>query len=218
MTPAACGAFHPLPIVHALVSVGPDVKYVCKFNISYASRIPLRRPQSSMPTPRLSKKSFRSSLSKSTNSASTCADTSTIAAPSFDACSWSFDDRSFPPARSISATFAAYIICLRVSNPSPRMASSSSSSRSAFLAGSSLFSTAATFSSAVPSLESAFLSFFTRAMRFSTWARSARASSRLMRSASRTGSMLPSTCMTFSSSKHRTTWTIASHCRMVARN
>mmetsp|Transcript_42390 Transcript_42390/g.90199 ORF Transcript_42390/g.90199 Transcript_42390/m.90199 type:complete len:325 (-) Transcript_42390:540-1514(-) len=218
ITPAALGAFHPLPIVHALVSVGPDVKYVCRSSMSYASLITRRSPQSSIPTPRDSRNSDLSSSSRSTSSASTWAETRTVDAPSEEACSASLADMSFPPARSASATFAAYIIFFRVSSPSPRTAASSSSSSSAFLAGRLSFSTAATFSSAVPSLESAFRSFFTLSILFSTWARSASASSKLISSASLTGSTLPSTCITLSSSKHRTTCTIASHCRIVARN
>mmetsp|Transcript_24977 Transcript_24977/g.57721 ORF Transcript_24977/g.57721 Transcript_24977/m.57721 type:complete len:311 (-) Transcript_24977:114-1046(-) len=76
-----------------------------------------------------------------------------------------------------------------------------------------------TFSSALFSVSLSFLrSFTTFWSRFSAWARSARASSRLMTSASRTGSTEPSTWITFSSSKHRTTWTMASHCRMFPRN
>ena len=49
-------------------------------------------------------------------------------------------------------------------------------------------------------------------------AMSASASSKLMTEMSERGSTLPSTWMTSSSSKHRTTWTMASHSRMLARN
>ena len=47
---------------------------------------------------------------------------------------------------------------------------------------------------------------------------SAKISSRFTVSASRTGSMLPSTWTTFPSSKQRTTWTTASTSRMWERN
>ena len=55
-------------------------------------------------------------------------------------------------------------------------------------------------------------------MRRSAISTSAIMSSRSMMSISRTGSVEPSTWITFSSSKHRTTWTMAAHSRMLARN
>src|SRR5476651_114618 len=55
-------------------------------------------------------------------------------------------------------------------------------------------------------------------MVFYTVARSASASSVLMVSISLTGSILPATCTTLSSTKQRTTWAMASVSRMLARN
>jgi hypothetical protein len=57
-----------------------------------------------------------------------------------------------------------------------------------------------------------------RARLFSTVARSARHSSVWITSMSATGSTLPATWITFSSSKQRTTLTVASVSRMCARN
>ena len=58
----------------------------------------------------------------------------------------------------------------------------------------------------------------TRSRRFLTVSRSASINSVLMTSMSRTGSIEPATCSTSGSSKHRTTWTIASTSRMCVRN
>ena len=60
--------------------------------------------------------------------------------------------------------------------------------------------------------------FLSRSRRFSTWERSARPSSRLITSASRAGPTEPLTWITSSFSKQRTTCTIASTSRMLARN
>ncbi len=58
----------------------------------------------------------------------------------------------------------------------------------------------------------------TRSRLFSTDSRSARASSVLIVSMSAAGSMEFDTWVTFSSSKQRTTWAMASHSRILARN
>ena len=55
-------------------------------------------------------------------------------------------------------------------------------------------------------------------IRRSTISRSAMTSSRSMMAISRAGSQLPSTWMMLSLSKQRTTWTMASVSRMLARN
>ena len=60
--------------------------------------------------------------------------------------------------------------------------------------------------------------FCTFASRFSTVSRSFSWSSMSMTSLSRTGSTLPSTWTIFPSSKQRSTWSMASHSRMFARN
>ena len=60
--------------------------------------------------------------------------------------------------------------------------------------------------------------FWALSMRRSTISTSAMMSSMSMMPMSRRGSVEPSTWMTFSSSKQRTTWTMASHSRMLARN
>ena len=71
-----------------------------------------------------------------------------------------------------------------------------------------------TFASLLPDF-AIFASFM---MRFSTISRSARQSSVWMMSMSRSGSMLPSTCVMFVSSKQRTTCATASTWRMCSRN
>ena len=60
--------------------------------------------------------------------------------------------------------------------------------------------------------------FWALSMRRSTISTSAMMSSMSMMPMSRTGSVEPSTWMTFSSSKQRTTWTMALVSRMLARN
>lgn len=66
-----------------------------------------------------------------------------------------------------------------------------------------------------PPARAAFSHFW---MRLSTVSRSLSCNSASMISLSRTGSTVPSTCTTLSSSKQRSTWMIASVSRMLARN
>ena len=73
-------------------------------------------------------------------------------------------------------------------------------------------------SSAWASLSPPFAFFWPLSMRFWTASRSARTSSVVTTSMSRTGSTEPIVWMTSASSKQRTTWTIASTSRMLARN
>mmetsp|Transcript_19568 Transcript_19568/g.52771 ORF Transcript_19568/g.52771 Transcript_19568/m.52771 type:complete len:292 (-) Transcript_19568:137-1012(-) len=220
MTPAACGAVHPCLIVHARVSVGPEVKYVRRPSRSYAARTSCLRPQSSTLTPRDSRNSSRSSWESSMSSASTWAETMTTDAPSAAATSESFLTMSLPSARSLSATFAAYIIFFAVKScrRSSQTLSSSERDSKRLRAGCPSSSACSALASTSFSWGSVLRSLATRSRRFSTCARSEKMSSRLITSASRTGSTLPSTCTTLVSSKHRTTWTMASHSRMLARN
>ena len=113
------------------------------------------------------------------------------------------------------------MIGLAVIRPRSRTKGSSSSLRATLRAAPPASSTAWMRPRALSSSWASLLvrsCFLRRSRRFSIWARSARPSSRLITSASRAGSTLPDTWMTSSSSKQRTTWTIASTSRMLARN
>mmetsp|Transcript_10976 Transcript_10976/g.32900 ORF Transcript_10976/g.32900 Transcript_10976/m.32900 type:complete len:244 (-) Transcript_10976:474-1205(-) len=182
------------------------------------------RPPSS--APRSARYSAASSGARPFSSDSTCADTMTTSRPSSAAFLRSACTCTLPApasARSPSATLAAYVTGFMVSRNRPFTAFISSAVRSAALAG-LLASSAAVIlvkasASTLAASSSSFPFPFTfLCCRFSICRRSAIANSRLIVSVSSMGSTFPATCTTFSSSKHRTTCTMESHSRMLARN
>mmetsp|Transcript_31420 Transcript_31420/g.72888 ORF Transcript_31420/g.72888 Transcript_31420/m.72888 type:complete len:219 (-) Transcript_31420:10-666(-) len=173
-------------------------------------------------TPRASRNSACSSGVRLTSSSSTFAETTTALSPVFAATSITFSVKELPSASSSSETLAAKIIDFFVSNPKFFTAASSFSSSSNTRAGFPSIKTAWSFSSAPFSMSAPVIlfltSFTTLTSRLSIWSMSAKINSKLIVSMSRTGSTSPSTCVMLSSSKHRTTCTIASHSRMSFRN
>ncbi len=115
-----------------------------------------------------------------------------------------------------------YMVGLRVSRLRLRIALRSSSLRLAARAGSPSLSSGSSFSStgisAWASLFWPLAAFWARCRARSTESRSASASSVLITEMSSSGDTLPATWITFSSSKQRTTWAMASVSRMLARN
>ena len=114
------------------------------------------------------------------------------------------------------------MVGFKVNKPKPRISLRSSSSRLAARAGLPSSSNGRIFSStalvATASLSPPLAVLVKRVTAFDTVSKSASASSVLMVAISSSGSILPLTWMTFSSSKQRTTWAIASVSRMLARN
>ena len=165
-----------------------------------------------------------SAFSSSSNSAMSLSMAAQIATMGAFSCSASAFRRSKCglSVKPSSDTFATYMAGFAVSRNSGRSRASSSLSKPnertglpSFKCGSSFSSTATSFCA---SLSPDLARLPSRTMAFSTLAKSASANSVPMVSMSAIGSTLPATWMMLSSSKQRTTFTMASVSRMLARN
>ena len=222
ITPAHCGAFHPLWYVHAFTSISPAVMKVSKFKRLYAFFIRRLTPLSSRPSS--SKNICLSSYdSSSAISSSVLAAIIIASAPSSAASSSIFLVNSFPVFAADSSTLHTYNTGFEVRRKRLRAASCSSfdsnSTVRAFLpCSSTALYASSTVTSTFASLFPNCATFCCFASRLSIVSRSFNCNSVSMISLSRIGSIVPSTCVMLSSSKQRRTWMIASVSRIFPRN
>ena len=175
--------------------------------------------------PSSDKNSFFSSCSIPASSSSILAHITNTFELSFSAslrieATWTLDAASF--AKSSSATLAAYITGLFVRRLQEFIISSSSISSVlkalAEIPDSNKFLICFNSSLSFDNILSERIPFSALEIRFSTISRSENISSRFIVSISRTGFTVPSTWVTFESSKHLTTCTIASTSRICDKN
>ena len=227
MTPAASGALAPVLMVQALVSFSPVVRYVLRPSNLYTERIIVEKPLST--TPMSAKNSLASSGDISMSSSSMRAEIIITSAPWVSsAYCWTLatielsDGLFIVSARSSSDTLHAKIVRFEVRRKNSFIISQSSSFISAVIAGFPASRCGKILSMTSSSLLASLsfpLDFFSRdTLRFVNEAWSAKMSSALMISMSLRGSTVPNSWMISSSSKQRTTCTIASVSRILAKN